>query len=1058
MSRLKIVSLILTAAAWVGISDPHFAFLGAAAADVQEIYGKSETQIDIQSSMTIGQDRPGRLLVVAFKDGVPAANIAIRTPKGVLKTNFAGVMSVILPAGQNHVIEVEETNQQINIQIVADEETQVIVNLLTNKNNSTTEVEAPQAPSANKTSSNAPKKSVQMDVTNKAGDKIPEATVLFSGVDAVYKTDASGKLQAELPEGVYSASVFHPNFQTHTIPEFKVGEGAASEFSISLKPAENQLEDVVVLAPKIKGSLSALVEVRKQSSAVTDVLGAEQMARAGDSDAAASLRRVTGLTLVGGKYVYVRGLGERYSGVQMNSFSLPSPEPARRVVPLDLFPTSVMESIVVQKSYSPDLPGEFGGGIIQLKTRSLPEKFFFRAAISTNYENTGNGVDHTGGGSDWLGMDDGAREMPALIKNAIGQGKALQVNNGPFQKGVSEQELTAMGQSIQNNYDLKNNDIQAMPGMSMSVGNGWNLSGVKVGTSGSFLYGQSAEQLVRMSRNFSVSGTAGKLEQQSVRSTNYTEIETRVAGSLDLGVEIAKVHRINASTFLLRNTTKLSQLNWTIEGQNVGENNPTEGVTMDFTERQLWTRHLKGSHGLQKTVGVPLQLDWRLGWADADRDSPFRREISYDIADVKTLQNDAFRATWSELFDATEEQGIDLTLPINNSTREIMRFKVGALELEKNRDSVMNRISFVNRDPSKQFDSATGAYIPSNMGPNGFMPINISADDNQADNYTGKQNISAQYAIAEVSPFAQLSLQAGLRRETSKQSVRTYNYTSPNEASSLSSIDMNDVLPAYGVVWKPTESLRARVAYSETLARPDFREMSPVGYVDDETGYVVAGNPFLKGTVIRNIDHRWEYYFTSDEYASVGVFHKKFENPIEAVFLAGPNRIQSFRNSKAAENYGIEFEGRVGLRHMARALRRWTFLSNVSFIKSEIEIDPADAGSQTSLSRPLQGQSPYVINVQMQYDRPNWGFSSTLLYNIIGKRITEVGVNDIPDTYEQPYGQLDFTATQLLQKNWTLSFRARNLLNPSIEATQGPEIVREVRRGRSFGVVLGAVF
>ena len=176
------------------------------------------------------------------------------------------------------------------------------------------------------------------------------------------------------------------------------------------------------------------------------------------------------------------------------------------------------------------------------------------------------------------------------------------------------------------------------------------------------------------------------------------------------------------------------------------------------------------------------------------------------------------------------------------------------------------------------------------------------------------------------------------------------------------------------------------------------------------------------------------------------------------MFLPGVNRIQTFDNGKAANNFGLELEGRMEARHFSRTLRRWTVLSNLTLITSEIELDERNRGIQTSSQRPLQGQSPYVVNMQLQYDRSTWGFSSTLLYNMIGKRITEVGTNDIPDTYEQPFGQLDFVASQKIQKNWTLSLRAKNLLDPEIESTQGDEIVRSQKRGRNFSLNLGAIF
>lgn len=1037
-SKKSLFSLLITCL-WVSLAYPHFAF-GE---------GTTHTKIDVASGISVtGKD--GKVLVVVFKDGVPASGIEIKTPRGILRTDSEGVATGTLPQGSGQKLEVISTGQDFKINIVGNEETQVVINLLSDK--SDVAVENAKGETV-KNNSNAPKRPVNFKVTSKSGQAISEATLLFSGVDQVFKTDANGNITTEIPEGAYSASVFHPDFQTETLGDIKIGGSEKANFAVSLKTAQNQLEEVVVLAPKIKGSLSALVEVRKQSSAVTDVLGSEQMARAGDGDAASSLRRVTGLTLVGGKYVYVRGLGERYSGVQMNSFSLPSPEPTRRVVPLDLFPTSIMESIIVQKSYSPDLPGEFGGGIIQLKTRSLPEKFFVRAQLSTAFENAGNHLNHAGGSTDWLGIDDGTREMPTAIKNVIDQGKKFSVNTPGFSEGVSQQELDAMGRSLSNSYVLDRSEAASMPGISVAAGSGWKLPSVKLGTAGSFLYGQSTDSVERVSRSFIVNGP-GFLGKESETRSESAEVETRLAGSFDVGAQIAKNHNLNVSTFLLRNTTKLSQFGTTIQGSNL----PSDTLTMDFTERQLWTRTVRGDHDLKRVTGFPVLVDWRTGWADASRYSPDRRELVYNVdgANQNLLDGSSGnRRSYGDLTDKTEERAINFAIPISNSTREIARFKVGALQFEKKRNSEMTRLYFENQTGQPIADATTG-FAQGNIKNGGVVLKNLSADPSQADNYTGDQTIDAQFAMVEVSPWEQISLQAGLRWETSDQLVSTFNYTTPSTPSSVSTINMRDTLPSYGVVWKPNDKIRSRIAYSETLARPDFREMSPVGFTDDETGYTVVGNAFLKGTVIKNIDHRWEYYFTTDEYASIGVFYKKFQDPIEAIFKGGANRIQTFANAKSATNVGIELEGRMGLRHMARSLRRWTVLSNVSFIDSEIELGTQDV--QTSATRPLQGQSPYVLNMQLQYDHPTFGFSSTLLYNIIGKRITEVGVNDSPDIFEQPAGQLDFVATQILKKNWTVSLRARNLLNPEVESTQSEEIVRSYKRGRVFGLVLGAVF
>lgn len=1042
MKLLRIVLIIVVAG--VGVTNSRFSL----AQDIR-------TQLIDTSAIK----ETGNALVVVFKNGLPAEGVVIQSPVGELKTNSSGVLTFKADVAQKHKLFISATGQTVEFSIVKNQETQITINLLEKEDDAKTDVAAPLAGEVAEVKPTGPPQKISFVIKTTSGKPISDATVLISGLETVFKTDARGMVSGDIPQGKYSLSVFHPEYQTQTLADVVVAGSPVVLDEVKLKEAVNELEDVVVLAPKVRGSVSALVEVRKQSSAVTDVLGAEQMARAGDSDAAASLRRVTGLTLVSGKYVYVRGLGERYSGVQMNSFSLPSPEPSRRVVPLDLFPTAIMESIVVQKSYTPDLPGEFGGGLIQLKTKSLPESFFFRANIATNYENVNNGLTYKGGSKDWLGMDDGSRKLPDSIKNLLSKGTQLTPNLPGFDKGVSQEELVTLGRTLSNDYNTSRSDSPSLPGLSLSMGTGWDLSGIKLGVSGSALYGQSTDQLERRVRTFNV-GSAGKLEIDTDQRTEYSEVETRLAGSFDVGVDIYKHTQLRASTFLLRNTTNLAQNNLR---QSFGSGgNFTDSTTLDFTERQLWTQHLKGEHKLEKWISHPITFDWRAGTSDALRDSPDRREYTYDLINgAKTIASDSAgnRRTWSDLADDSTELAVNLTVPVFKSEPEFLKFKVGALSLDKNRRSDITRLFFANDysgpAPIDLSANPETVFRPDNRKPGVYLLRNLT---NAADSYSGKQTVNAQYIMTDFSPWQKWSFQAGVRREVSEQQVNTFKYFEPGNPFAVSKLVMNDILPAYSLVWKPTDKIRGRLAYSETLARPDFRELSTVGFIDDETGNIVQGNANLKGTVIKNIDHRWEYYFTPDEYASVGIFYKNFENPIEVMFLPGVNRIQTFDNAKAANNFGVELEGRMGIRHFSRALRRWTVLSNLTFIRSEIELDARNSGIQTSASRPLQGQSPYVVNMQLQYDRTNWGFSSTLLYNMVGKRITEVGTNDIPDTYEQPFGQLDFVASQKIQKNWTLSLRARNLLDPEIEATQGNEVVRAQKRGRIFSLNLGAVF
>lgn len=759
---------------------------------------------------------------------------------------------------------------------------------------------------------------------------------------------------------------------------------------------------------------------------------------------------MTGLTLKDGKYVYVRGLGERYSGVQLNQFALPSPEPARRVVPLDLFPVSVLESVVVQKSYSPNLPGEFGGGVIQLKSKSLPEKFFAKGTISTGYEDFNNRLSYLGGSTDWLGIDDGSRKMPTAIKQVLKSGRKLVIKQPGSDEGLSQEELTQLGQSLPNKYATSRTSDVPPPGFSIALGNKYRIGGKKVGAQGSLLYGQTADQGERKSTGLNAMGN-DRYSVDYTRGAEFSEIETRLAGQLELGLELSKSQALSFNSMLLRHTTNFTQFD---EKQDPNSISRIESTTLDWTERELWTNQLKGQHKLGTSYSQPIEGQWRVGSANASRTSPDRREYAYERTPSSyQMRGDSGgnRRTYSELFDDSQEIGLDFTVPLS-PVKDRLKLTVGANHLERQRHSEVFRLFFSG--------PVTGAPIeeqldPGNIGPGGFELHNIT---DAADSYKGEQKIQAFYGNLEYAPLSQWSFQAGMRQEESVQRVSTFRYFEPDKPFSESELKMSDLLPAYSVVWKPNENWRSRTAYSETLARPDFRELSEVGFIDDETGYEVHGNSQLKGTVIQNIDHRWEYYWSADEYVSLGGFYKQFKNPIEVMFVPGVNRIQTFANAKGAQNYGVELESRLGLRQATRALRRWSILANLTLIQSEIELDETAKGIQTSDRRPLQGQAPYVVNFQLQYDRPLWNLSATLLYSIVGERITEVGTNEIPDTLERPYHQVDFVASKSISKSWSVALRAKNLLDPRIESYQGSELVKQSRNGRVMGVSLSGTY
>jgi hypothetical protein len=811
--------------------------------------------------------------------------------------------------------------------------------------------------------------------------------------------------------------------------------------------SSTEIQEMTVAAPRIKSSVEALLEVRKQKTNVADVIGQEQMSRSGDSDAAASLRRVTGLTLVGGKYIYVRGLGERYSSVLLNGSQVPSPEPTRRVVPLDLFPISILDSITVQKSFSADRPAEFGGGLIELQTRSVPTKFTGQLSVGANSENFQNGLSYEGGSRDYMGFDDGTRAMPSVIKKAFKSKKKIIVSET---EGFSEQEILSMTNSLSNTYNVKESSGEALPNIQFSLGDAKKFNQGRVGGIMGFIYSNSSDVGDRQSNAYNV-GAGGKLERDEKNDITYAEREVQLGGALDLGVDFRDTHQLKFTSLLLRNSTNITQ-------EKISERASDSFASRKFTllewnERQLFLNQIAGEHKFDR-----LTTKWRANKSVAKRESPDSREVMRNYEDGQyILETDVTgnKRVFSQLEDQSQEVGLDFDLKLLDSQDKKITTKFGVSQNDKRRISDVYRLHLkYNYAPSDAPDlSRPTEDIYRERGKDKFFLTNLT---DSADSFTGDQRLIAYYGQMEVSPSEKWTFVVGARQERSFQEVRTFKYYDPENPTSEGSLEMNDVLPSYNVTWKATKDERVRLAYGETLARPDFRELSTVSYIEDETGYDVIGNSELKGTVIRNWDLRYERYFADSDFYSFGVFYKNFEAPIEAVFQPGDRLVKTFMNAKSAMNYGAEVEGRMSLRSLSRSLRRWSVSSNVSVINSKVEIDESQ-GNQTSSERPLQGQSPYVANVQLLYDRPQYDISSGLIYNVVGKRITEVGTNSRPDVYEQPVHQLDYIYNQKFG-DWGIGFRARNLLDPVAKSTQGEEIVRSRKRGRSYVFNVSAYF
>ncbi|MYI01436.1 MAG: TonB-dependent receptor, partial [Gammaproteobacteria bacterium] len=796
---------------------------------------------------------------------------------------------------------------------------------------------------------------------------------------------------------------------------------------------------------------------KRETASVSNVVGSEQFTRSGDSNIAESLKRVAGLSTVGGKFVYVRGLGERYSTTLLNGAILPSPEPINRVVPMDLFPTAVLESVLVQKTYSAQFPSEFGGGVLQLRTKKSIDEFFWNVSSSvgmTTEVNFKEGMTIPGGDLAWLGYDDGYRRIPEALRSATeGDRELRRASRFSGNGGYSSAELQSIGQSLRNEYLPRYEDLPANFDFSTSLGNFHEIgnTGATINYLAAVDYSNSWDQNEIERKTYKVNNEGLALDDDLV--WNGTEHSIDISGIFTTGIDFNANHNIRLTSVVLRKTDDSVGF---VEGD-IAQEAYIRRTELEWIERELFSNQLQGDHYFPEFN--ELVINWRYSDVKAERDSPDHRRYRYD------LEGDVFRFStradgnvrrFSVLDDNAEDFGLDATMVFYGPGSSTITTQAGMVINEKERDSEIRRYSFFDRgrrarDRELLELSMEEIFVPDNIAPDAFE---LREFTRPTDNYVARNESESWYVNGEINFDDRLRLSGGVRLEDFRQSVDTFDLFRDAEVNARQ--DSQDVLPAFSATLIQNDH-QFRLAFSETLSRPDFRELSAAAFTDPITGREVVGNPNLLITSITNYDFRWEWYFGFSDYMSVGVFYKEFENPIESIIQGGATGIQTFANAASGENQGIEVEAYKSLDFLGGIGEDIYLQANVSFIDSSVEISEENRGIVTNLSRPLQGQSDWLFNFQAGYE-PFTGTTATLLYHYFGERITEVGIEGAPDLYEQPFGELNFNFIRELNDNWKIQIKGRNLLDERSEITQGGLISTAYNMGRQFSFQVDYTF
>ena len=886
---------------------------------------------------------------------------------------------------------------------------------------------------------------------------LTEVTVRVADTDIRVTTDETGAFSLDLPTGRYRIQATAQFYNAYTIPEFEVKTGETPEpIRMLMVPQVVKLDAIKMPVQLSQASERGLLEQRMRSSGIEDSISIEEINRLPASSAGEAIKRVTGVSIVGGRYVFVRGLGERYSNTLLNNVEIPSPEPNRRVVPMDIFPASLLASLQTVKTFSPDQPGGFAGGSVQVFTKDFPEELTMSLSMSTgfNTQATGQeGLTYPGGDFDFLGFDDGSRKLPSIIQDEAPDTPIRE--RGRFTTaGFTQEKIQEFGRSFENVWSPESITIPANQSYKFSLGNSNPLFGKEFGYLGVISYGNS-HSYGTQNRNAYRIGLGERLSRVTEYAVERSGNEVEWGTVLNTSLRFSPQHQVNLRS-LFTHTAEDEIRTW--EGFNADRNTDMRSTRLRYVERQLFSGQLAGTHDFnfdEPTLEGPEQpsvsMDWRLTYSRAARDEPDTRENIYEERDNGFVFRDVTQSG-SRFFFNLEDNEYNARVDWKVRVGTDGLFKFGGLVRDRARTFDVRRFRFL---PSDQVDAIVELsdppeilFQPENIAPRVFE---LRESTRSTDNYLADHNIYSGYLMLDLPLSPKWQVMSGVRLESSDQLVTTFDPFAATRTEINANLETLDWLPGLNVTYRIAERMNLRFAASRTITRPDFRELAPFEFTDFVGGRTILGNPDLERTQIDNFDFRWEAFPQIGGVVAVSVFYKRFQKPIEQIVQPQAEVRITYENAEGAHNYGLELEARQNLGVITAALSNFSINTNAALISSQVVL-PEGVGIQTSSERPLQGQCPYIVNVSVGYEDPNWGISSAITYNIFGSRLSEVGNHGVPDVYEQPRGQLDASFSRVVAGYFKLSFSAKNLLNPDVYYKMGDADYLRYKIGRSFSL------
>ena len=875
---------------------------------------------------------------------------------------------------------------------------------------------------------------------------LPGVPVEAVGTGQVAYTDLDGRYRLELPPGTYDIRIVMAGY-AETNVSVEVVAGQLSRVQVALG-SNVFAEELVVSAPTLEADSStaaAQMMMRMRAPSVQDNIGAIEMSANDDSNAADAMQRVTGVSVVEGQSVFVRGLGERYSNTTLAGATLPTTEPDRRVVPLDLFPTGLIDSVQVSKTYTPDKPSQFAGGLVEIIPMKLPDETSFEISAGGGWNSmtTGAmGLGYPGGGRDWAGFDDGTRALPAgFPENKVTRRGRF----SPEGVGFTPEELQQIGLSFDNVWDPRPETLPLDRSYSGTFGGRFG----KLGIVATFRHAQSAQYNTEQQTYYKV-GQGGVEPFNGPYDFEISERSGVIGGVGNVAYQFSPNQRLSFENFLTHVGTNETR---TFEGYNadVGEN--LRNQRLWWVEEQITSHHFGGEHLFPQLSNS--RLDWKIALSRADREEPDLREVLYEFDPARSAyvladESQSGLRQFNDLLDNTIETSGNWSTLFEQWDGLASQVKLGSSYLDRDRDFLSRRLRFTPRNAAGVDLSAPVEQIfaPANIG----RAFELREETRGTDRYDAAQTIGAFYGMVDLPLSAGTRLVTGARVEQFSQQVETldpFAGTLDQQTSDVltASLDETNLFPSVNFVYAATPEQNVRIGYSQTVNRPEFREVSPFEFTDVVGGRAVVGNPDLQQSLIQNFDARWEWFPGAEEVISASFFFKQFDDPIERIVEPTAQLRTSFTNADTARNAGLELEVRslVGRFILVGA--------NYTYVDSEVTLSPASLLVQTSLVRPLAGTSANLLNAL--FEVRGLGFSARLLWNYFDDRISDVGSLGLPDIIEKGRQSLDL----VFSRRWdqaSIKVALSNLTDQDYVYTQGTDgptqRIYNLGRSISFGI------